>query len=149
MIKTPSGGAPNQTPREIADLPPEPGRREPVFNLSAVVVALIGLCAAIHLVRAQFLSGEQDFALVLRLASDADHARDFFASIGEVASVSVVDGPRFTLQSGDIVHYRPSGNAPELRCYVEGATPEAASRLLHWGLEAAERALIRDATTPA
>ena len=88
-------------------------------------------------------------ALVLRLASDADHARDFFASIGEVASVSVVDGPRFTLQSGDIVHYRPSGNAPELRCYVEGATPEAASRLLHWGLEAAERALIRDATTPA
>lgn len=68
MTKTPSGGAPNQTPREIADLPPEPGRREPVFNLSAVVVALIGLCAAIHLVRAQFMSGEQDFALVLRLA---------------------------------------------------------------------------------
>src|SRR5690606_29620439 len=59
-------------------------------------------------------------ALVQRLATDEAYARDFFASLGDVAAVSTIDGPRFTLRSGEIVHYRPSGNAPELRCYVEG-----------------------------
>lgn len=67
MTDSNSGGEPNQPGREVADLPPAP-RREPVFNLAPVVVALIGLCAAIHLVRAFLLSGEQDFALILRLA---------------------------------------------------------------------------------
>jgi membrane associated rhomboid family serine protease len=43
-------------------------RREPVFNLAGVVVFAIALCALIHLVRAEFLTAEQDFALVLRFA---------------------------------------------------------------------------------
>ncbi len=30
---------------------------------------------------------------------------------------------------GDIIHLRPSGNAPELRCYTESATPERAASL--------------------
>jgi phosphomannomutase len=84
--------------------------------------------------------------LVERLASDSVYARDFFASIGDVAEMSKIDGPRFTLRSGAVVHYRPSGNAPELRCYVEAATPEEAGELLQWGLDAAARALDRDAT---
>ena len=46
-------------------------------------------------------------------------------------------GLRFGLASGDTVHYRASGNAPELRCYVEGITPERAEELLKWGLDAA------------
>jgi phosphomannomutase len=33
--------------------------------------------------------------------------------------VNTIDGLRFTLDNGDIVHLRPSGNAPEFRCYVE------------------------------
>jgi phosphomannomutase len=37
----------------------------------------------------------------------------------EVVSMDETDGLRMTLNSGDIVHLRPSGNAPELRCYVE------------------------------
>ena len=93
--------------------------------------------------RLEDVDPEQAAALVGRLSSDDGYARDYFASIGEIARVSTIDGPRATLQSGDVIHYRPSGNAPELRCYVEGATPEAASRLLHWGLEAATRALAR------
>ena len=31
----------------------------------------------------------------------------------------------------------PSGNAPELRCYVEGMTAERAEILLRWGMDAA------------
>ena len=57
-------------------------------------------------------------------------------------SVHPVDGPRFALASGDTVHYRASGNAPELRCYVEGVTPERARELLAWGLAAAS-AVVR------
>ena len=41
------------------------------------------------------------------------------------------DGLRFTLPNQDIVHLRPSGNAPELRCYAESDTPEQASALVH------------------
>jgi phosphomannomutase len=39
------------------------------------------------------------------------------------------DGLRATFASGDIVHLRPSGNAPELRCYAEADSPGRA-RLL-------------------
>ncbi len=80
---------------------------------------------------------EASAGLVARLGADPDYARRFFSGIGEVESVSVIDGPRFTLKSGDIIHYRPSGNAPELRCYVEGMTAERAEILLRWGMDAA------------
>ena len=50
--------------------------------------------------------------------------------IGSVESINVLDGLRVTFENKDIVHFRPSGNAPELRCYVESNTPEHASMLL-------------------
>lgn len=37
----------------------------------------------------------------------------------DIKSVVETDGLRMTLADGLIVHLRPSGNAPELRCYVE------------------------------
>lgn len=37
----------------------------------------------------------------------------------EVVAIDETDGLRMMLNSGDIIHLRPSGNAPELRCYVE------------------------------
>lgn len=37
----------------------------------------------------------------------------------EVVSIDETDGLRMTLSNGDIVHLRPSGNAPELRVYSE------------------------------
>ncbi|GAA0827763.1 phosphomannomutase [Marinomonas arenicola] len=39
----------------------------------------------------------------------------------EVVSIDETDGLRMTLSNGDVVHLRPSGNAPELRCYVESS----------------------------
>lgn len=46
----------------------------------------------------------------------------FLAGLGintTIVDVDTTDGLRLTLASGDIIHLRPSGNAPELRCYVE------------------------------
>jgi phosphomannomutase len=49
-----------------------------------------------------------------------------FTEFGGVASVNDLDGLRMTFDSGDIVHLRPSGNAPELRCYTEADSEERA-----------------------
>jgi phosphomannomutase len=81
--------------------------------------------------------GERSAAFLADLADTDGYAARFFAPVGEVESLSRTDGLRFALTSGDTIHYRASGNAPELRCYVEGITPERASELLAWGLAAA------------
>ena len=36
-----------------------------------------------------------------------------------VSAVDLTDGLRLTCTDDDVVHLRPSGNAPELRCYAE------------------------------
>ncbi|MEO9275015.1 phosphomannomutase [Marinomonas sp. 5E14-1] len=48
----------------------------------------------------------------------------------EVVSMDETDGLRMTLNSGDIIHLRPSGNAPELRCYVEASSENEADNML-------------------
>ena len=45
----------------------------------------------------------------------------------KVASVDTTDGLRVTLQNNDIIHLRPSGNAPELRCYAESSSETVAN----------------------
>lgn len=47
-----------------------------------------------------------------------------------VRSLDLTDGIRLTLDSGEIVHLRASGNAPELRCYAEADTAGAAEALV-------------------
>lgn len=45
-------------------------------------------------------------------------------------SVDITDGLRITLDNNDILHLRPSGNAPELRCYTESDSKNMADYLL-------------------
>ena len=45
-------------------------------------------------------------------------------------AVDHTDGLRLVLSNGDIVHFRQSGNAPELRCYVETDSAAATDALL-------------------
>jgi len=54
----------------------------------------------------------------------------------EVLSVDTTDGLRMGLSNGDVVHLRPSGNAPELRCYAESKSVEAAQSLVELVLAA-------------
>jgi len=49
---------------------------------------------------------------------------------GEVVSIDETDGYRMEFDSGDIVHLRPSGNAPEFRCYVETESKDRSAELL-------------------
>ncbi len=43
---------------------------------------------------------------------------------GVVQKTDQTDGLRITFENGEIIHLRPSGNAPELRCYNEAASQE-------------------------
>lgn len=72
-----------------------------------------------------------------RLSQDARFAADFLAEVGPIASADDLDGVRFLLAEGSVVHFRASGNAPELRVYVEASSHERANHLLRWGLAAA------------
>ena len=66
-------------------------------------------------------------------ASDANLA-DFLKPVAAVASKSDIDGLRVTLVDNRIIHFRPSGNAPEMRCYVEASSESEAKALLEQGL---------------
>ncbi|HMO66191.1 MAG TPA: phosphomannomutase, partial [Verrucomicrobiota bacterium] len=67
-------------------------------------------------------------AAILARFSGADEAANgralaeaFGAEPGAVAAINRTDGVRATFANGEVVHLRPSGNAPEFRCYTEAA----------------------------
>lgn len=62
--------------------------------------------------------------------------------LGDLLHVDRTDGVRMTFSSGRIVTVRPSGNAPELRCYVEAESREVAEALLAEALERLRGAVI-------
>lgn len=58
-----------------------------------------------------------------------DQVQRAFPDLGRPKSVDNTDGVRITLENDDVVHMRPSGNAPELRCYTESDSETAAKKL--------------------
>ncbi|MDC9522781.1 phosphomannomutase [Pseudoalteromonas sp. Angola-31] len=68
--------------------------------------------------RLQDFSREKSVSLIDKLKSDAAPFLKKLDIEGEY-EINTTDGLRITLSNGDVVHLRPSGNAPELRCYAE------------------------------
>lgn len=77
---------------------------------------------------------EDSAALMAHLRKGDEELQAFLAPIGTVAGKSDIDGLRVTLADKRIIHFRPSGNAPEMRCYVEAEDSAAAEALLQAGL---------------
>lgn len=67
--------------------------------------------------------------IVRQLRSDQNIVIRVFSRFGRVVEVDNTDGIRMIFKSGDIIHLRPSGNAPELRVYTESSTTERAEEL--------------------
>jgi phosphomannomutase len=81
--------------------------------------------------RIQNLPTAKSLQLIKHLAKEAEALQAFAQYTGSsVASTDQTDGLRITLANQDIVHLRPSGNAPELRCYTEAASAQQAQQLL-------------------
>lgn len=98
--------------------------------------------------RLQEVPQESSQPFVAALAQDADARAAFLGSLGvSEAGVDLTDGVRMTLAEGGIVHVRPSGNAPELRLYIEGADAARASALLQTGLDQLKARLAAVAKT--
>ncbi len=83
-----------------------------------------------------------------RLAEDPEFAKQFFAEVGPISETNRLDGVRVLLSDGAVVHFRASGNAPELRCYVEATMADRAASLLRWGLMAAAQEVGSRVWTP-
>jgi phosphomannomutase len=85
--------------------------------------------------RLQEVPTDRSAAFVADLRSDPAQRAAFLALFGAAEqAINTDDGLRMTLANGRIVHLRPSGNAPELRCYVEAETADVAKQMLAEGL---------------
>jgi phosphomannomutase len=85
--------------------------------------------------RLQNVATKETQALVQQLSEDAAARAEFLHGLdGKEAGIDQTDGLRITLQDRRIVHLRPSGNAPELRFYVEADRIEIAQKTLNAGL---------------
>jgi phosphomannomutase len=69
--------------------------------------------------------------LILELTCNPQALQKYLAP-GDAKPVDcdTTDGLRITFDNGEIVHLRPSGNAPELRCYCEAASQVRAMQLV-------------------
>jgi phosphomannomutase len=89
--------------------------------------------------RLKDVATDKSAAFVSRLQQDESFLSELMAPLEGVAGVNSRDGLRIMANNGEVVHFRPSGNAPELRVYVEAGTEERAAELLEWGLAVAQQ----------
>ena len=80
--------------------------------------------------RLQNFPTESSQALIARWTADPADLQQSLQLPANIDRIDSTDGLRATLTSGRIVHLRPSGNAPEFRCYVEDEDQAAAQTLL-------------------
>jgi phosphomannomutase len=86
--------------------------------------------------RLQSFANDKSAVLIGQFNRDLTLAASCLApDAGEILSVNTVDGLRLNFTNGDIVHLRPSGNAPELRCYAEADTADRAQALCDGALK--------------
>ncbi|OCO98685.1 MULTISPECIES: phosphomannomutase [unclassified Ensifer] len=127
---------------ELAALPTRDSFLPIVATLAAAAgakLSLSALAASYRLPvalsdRLENFAVETSSRLMAHLRASEAKLAVFLAPIGRPIAVSDIDGLRVTLDDGRIIHFRPSGNAPEMRCYVEAETVEEAEVLLATGL---------------
>lgn len=105
-------------------------RRRPVAELSADLPARVTWSDRLK----DFATADSQAILAYLCAGDAGQRKarieTHFAGVAAgLADIDETDGLRLTFADGGIVHLRPSGNAPELRCYTEADSEDAARRL--------------------
>ncbi len=84
--------------------------------------------------RLKDVSRNRSAIFLTKLGQDWGFVQRVFSDFGGVSGVDVRDGVRISTSAGEIVHFRASGNAPELRCYVESMGQDRSEELLAWGL---------------
>ncbi|GLU28342.1 phosphomannomutase [Brucella sp. NBRC 12950] len=83
---------------------------------------------------------QEKSAAFLSVITQEDARAMLFPAGENVVRLETIDGVKLFFASGNAVHYRASGNAPELRCYVEASDEQQAAKLLTLGLDIARNA---------
>lgn len=85
--------------------------------------------------RLQDFPTETSRQLVSDLAASPVAIHELLSGLcGKSTGVDLTDGLRIFLENNEIIHFRPSGNAPELRCYAESASQSRSEQLVQDGL---------------
>lgn len=69
-------------------------------------------------------------AFIADLTDTPERRAAFFDSMGPETRMDTTDGLRLTFAGDEVVHLRPSGNAPEFRCYAEAGSADRAAELV-------------------
>ncbi|HHR5848952.1 TPA: phosphomannomutase [Providencia alcalifaciens] len=81
--------------------------------------------------RIQNFATEKSKSIIEKAASNPDKLlSDLGFSDARILEINTIDGLRMTLSNSNIIHLRPSGNAPELRCYAEANSAEIAQSIV-------------------
>ena len=86
--------------------------------------------------RIQGISPDKAAAFLNGLKGSIPARRAFFEPFGTIRSHDLTDGLRLDFESGDVIHLRPSGNAPEFRIYAQSGTREPARDLVTAAMKA-------------
>lgn len=73
---------------------------------------------------------EKSKAIIAQYEKRADALLSKLGFEEKALKVNTTDGLRITLSNDDVIHLRPSGNAPELRCYAESTNEKHANNLV-------------------
>jgi phosphomannomutase len=90
-----------------------------------------------HSDRLKAFASEKSQQLIMQLIgndtqTNLHNIKILFPSLTNPVAIDNTDGVRITLDNDDIVHLRPSGNAPELRCYCEASSMTKAVNLCEY-----------------
>ena len=111
--------------------------RQRRLRLSALLATLPARRTASD--RLENVATEPALAFVGTLSASDTARAGFFAGFGAEQTVDRTDGLRVTFADGLTLHLRPSGNAPDLRCYAEAETTAKAQATLAELLKRARR----------
>ncbi len=102
--------------------------RDQGCSISGLLTALPGRFTASG--RIQEFPTDKSYARIQSLTENRAEINQVFGSCcGQVSKIDTTDGLRMVFENNEIIHLRPSGNAPELRCYNEASTMERAAEL--------------------
>lgn len=134
-----NGGFLIQTP--FKDLDPLPTRDATIVHLSIIGLmkgAATSLDELVDGLPKRFTKSDRiqnvDLNKVKILFEDLKNDTNFLEKtlfrFGRLKESNYIDGLRFVLSDNNIIHFRMSGNAPELRIYIESSTEKEAESLL-------------------
>lgn len=89
--------------------------------------------------RLQNIPQNKSYAFLSLLKNDMTR-NELFQTDDPIVRSEMIDGVKLFFHSGNAIHYRASGNAPEPRCYVEASDQSQAEALLETGLSIARNA---------